>query len=150
MEPTKSDDFNGLFIMTILRTPRLNISFSNFSNFSLRAFISVFILVFSPLSYSAGVAYSYHVKEVRVDRSGLGFISFDRPLKASHNSILPTCTQPAYADSLAFNTKTAAGNAILAIALAAKVGNKTLHGVGSGSCSLYGVMENWNYGWVNK
>jgi hypothetical protein len=147
MEPIKSDDFNGLFIMTILRVLWLNITSSSFS---LRAFISACILVFSPLSYSGGVASSYHVVEVRVDRTGLGFIRFDRPLHASHNSTLPTCTQPAYADALAFNTKTEAGNAILAIALAAKVGNKTIHGVGSGNCSLYGVMEKWNYGWVNK
>jgi hypothetical protein len=130
--------------MTILRTLRLNISFS------LRTFISVFILVFSPLSYSAGVASSFHVTEVRVDRTGLGFVRFDKPLRAASNSTLPTCTKPAYANMLAFNTRTEGGNAILAIALSAKVSNRTLHAVGSGSCPHYGVMENWAYGWVNK
>lgn len=147
MEPIKSDDFNGLFIMTILRVLWLNITSSSFS---LRAFISVCILVFSPLSYSGGVANYYQVIAVRVDHNGKGLVQFDQPLQAKDNSTLPSCTQPAYADTLAFNTKTEAGNAILAIVLAAKVSHRDVFGAGSGSCSLYGVMENWNYGWIAK
>src|SRR5688572_1634862 len=82
------------------------------------------------------------VIEVRVDKSGLGYVAFGSPLTSQP----PTCTQAGYANALAFNTNEAGGRAILSIVLAAQASGKKINARGTGTCSLYGVMEDWNWG----
>jgi hypothetical protein len=49
---------------------------------------------------------------------------------------------------LAFNTNEAGGRAILSIVLAAQASGKKINARGTGTCSLYGVMEDWNWGLI--
>jgi hypothetical protein len=113
-----------------------------------RIVITVMIIGLNNLAQAKGVAYKATVVDVRIDHTGHGFIKFKEPLKDAHNSSIPDCTQEAYSNMLAFDVNTAGGKAVMAIALAAKSSGKLIHGVGAGKCDVYGVMEDWSYGWI--
>lgn len=113
----------------------------------IRVLLVMLVFVCS-LVQAKGVAYNATVEDVRIDHSGHGFIKFKETLKDAYSSTIPECTQEQYSNMLAFDVNTAGGKAIMAIALSAKVSGKLIHGVGRGKCDIYGVMEDWEYGWV--
>lgn len=105
-------------------------------------------LLVNHLAVASGVAYSFAVTEVRVDKDGKGFMTFEKDLRDAYNSKVPLCTTDQYKNTLAFDVNTKGGQAIFALAISAKTSGKLIHGVGTGKCDLYGVMEDWQYGWV--
>lgn len=109
--------------------------------------IAILALI-SSIANAKGVAYNATVVDVRIDHTGHGFIKFKQPLVDAHGSTIPDCTQEQYSNMLAFDVNTAGGKAVMAIALSAKASGRLIHGVGAGKCDIYGVMEDWSYGWV--
>jgi hypothetical protein len=91
-----------------------------------------------------GVADTFQVDYVRVDANGYGYVQFTTPLVGTPAA----CIQPDYAKVLAFDTNTAAGKAILAVALQAKASDAKIYAKGTGDCPIYGVMEKWSWGYV--
>lgn len=80
---------------------------------------------------------------MRIDGSGKGMVFFNAPLGGTPPM---NCVNSSYANALAFDTNTAGGKAILAVALSAKAMDTDLLVVGSGSCSIYsGFVEDWSY-----
>jgi len=79
---------------------------------------------------------------VRVESSGQGMVIFNQSIGGNP----PSCVIPAYKNALAFDANTTGGKAILAMALAAKASGSQVTAYGLGTCSLYGVVEDWNYG----
>jgi len=51
-----------------------------------------------------------------------------------------------YPGSLAFNTNTAGGKAILQAALVAYAAGRPVTASGETTCAIYGVVEDWRYG----
>ncbi|GEA11691.1 hypothetical protein [Alteromonas sp. KUL49] len=98
---------------------------------------------------SVGIANMYLVKSVRVDASGIGYVEFDKSLTASSTG-LPSCTIDFYKNMLAFDTKTDGGKAILSTALTAYTSKKKMWVAGTGTCSVYSVMESWDWGYVKE
>lgn len=84
------------------------------------------------------------VAAVRVDKDGRGMVIFDRNLSASPAS----CVSSTYANALAFNSATAAGRAILAMALSAKLSGTNVTAYGTGTCAIYNgsYVEDMDYG----
>lgn len=93
---------------------------------------------------AVGVADTYSVDYVRVDANGYGYVQFTTALIGQPAA----CTQPDYAKVLSFDTNTAPGKAILAIVLQAKASDAKVYAKGTGDCPYYGVMEKWNWGYV--
>lgn len=87
------------------------------------------------------------VSAVRVDKDGRGMVMFDRNLSSSPAS----CVSSSYANALAFNSNTAAGRAILAMALSAKMSGGTVSAYGTGACTIYNgsYVEDMDYGIVS-
>ncbi|WP_422135465.1 hypothetical protein [Endozoicomonas sp. ALD040] len=103
----------------------------------------VFVSIISVESFAKGVAEKFNVTAVRVDQSGKGYVVFDRDLIGQPAECITT-----YTNSLAFNTSTPGGQAILSLALAAKASGSPIKAVGTGKCDAYGVMEDWSYGFI--
>ncbi len=104
------------------------------------------LVLFSFNSYSAGVAESATVIDVRIDISGLGFIRFDKPLVGAPAA----CTNEGHTSHLSFDVNTAPGKAIMSLALAAQASGKRVWAKGTGSCDGYNVVERWRYGWIQN
>ena len=85
------------------------------------------------------------IAQVRVDSNGQGMIIFSKLITGTP----PSCVIPAYSNALAFDTNTTGGKAVLAMALAAKISGSEVTAYGLGTCKLYGVVEDWNYGALN-
>jgi hypothetical protein len=92
------------------------------------------------------------IEKVRVDNSGKGIVYFHSDLTYGNGS-RPACVNTAgnYDNTLAFNTNTAGGMAILKLVLAAKLSKTPVQAKGTGACTIYGnnVMEDWAYGYIN-
>ncbi len=111
----------------------------------MKRIFSVFILVLSSALVKAeGVANLYEVDFVRVDKSGLGYVKFTTNLGGTP----ATCTTGGYQSALSFDTNESGGKAILSTALAAKASGKKIFAVGTGLCANYGVIEQWNWGYI--
>ncbi|MEH6419908.1 hypothetical protein [Pseudomonas sp. CGJS7] len=107
------------------------------------------VLIALGLSFQAAAATVSNAKitVIRVDSSGLGMITFDKPLDAP-----AACIHPAYTASLSFDATTPGGKAILATAIAAKNANSTISSAyGTGACGNYGGswVEDLSYFHVN-
>ncbi len=98
-------------------------------------------LLFSGYVWANGVALNYKVADVRIDRDGKGYVTFDQPLTRS-----PAGCGTAYPKSLSFDTTTAPGRAIYTMALAAHISGKSITAEGTGTCPDYGVVEGWLLG----
>lgn len=96
-------------------------------------------------AFAEGRANHYGVKYVRADRSGKGYVVFDKPL--AHT---PASCGTTHKNHLSFNASTAQGQAILSLALAAHTANKRIQAYGTGNCPDYGTVEAWNWGFVVK
>ncbi len=83
------------------------------------------------------------IESIRTDITGRGFVTFTRPLIGSPSPD----TDTGYEKSLAFNTNTPAGRAILSVLLTAQAGGFLVYAKGTGNCTIYsGVIEDWNWG----
>lgn len=107
------------------------------------------ILVFMILSiicstsYAVGTAIGYTVQNVRVDKSGFGYIKFVQALQGS-----PATCISNHDFNLSFDTNTAGGKGVLSLALTAQATGKRIEAWGTGTCNEYGVVESWQRGWV--
>lgn len=111
----------------------------------MKSVFCIFILAFSSVVANAqGVANLYEVDHVRVDKSGYGYVKFTTNLGGSP----APCIQPGYEKTLSFDTNESGGKAILSTVLAAKASGKKIYAVGTGLCTVYGVMEQWNWGYI--
>ena len=109
----------------------------------LKVLFTAGLLLSSHVILAAGIANNVQVVSVRVDASGKGYISFQGALVSAP----PQCGS-GYNNSLAFSTKTEAGRAILTTALTAKVSGSPMYALGTGSCSLYSVIEDYSFGFI--
>lgn len=105
-----------------------------------RAVLALSLLVASPV-FSIGSLGGAKIVNVRVDADGKGVVTFDQPIGGTP----PACVSPYYQNSLAFGPGEGGRN-ILAFSLAAKATGATVTVYGTGTCAVYGVMEDWNYG----
>ncbi|GAB1624074.1 hypothetical protein AAOGI_41240 [Agarivorans albus] len=103
------------------------------------------ICIFPFLGYAKGYSNNYKVVEVRADASGKAYVKFDKPLIQT-----PAACGSGYASHLAFDLKTPGGQGILSVVLAAQASGKRIKAQGTGTCSVYGVIESWSWGLVNN
>lgn len=94
--------------------------------------------------FSIGVANSFYVTDVRADRSGKGYIRFDKPLVAEGD--LPSCST--HKNHLAFDVNAPAGMSIMSLALAAQASGTPVYAKGTGECDVYGTVESWAWGQI--
>ncbi|MEP0176630.1 MAG: hypothetical protein ABJH28_09240 [Paraglaciecola sp.] len=107
--------------------------------------IVIAILLFLSFNiFAAGVANTFTVGFVRVDKSGKGYVQFTEALTGTR----PACSKSNYSSALAFDTTSEGGKSILSVAFMAKATGSTLYVVGTNTCDVYGVMEDWSYGRV--
>ena len=104
------------------------------------------VLLLPTQSVAVGFAKHFKVDYVRVDKTGKGYIQFKSAL-ISYNGAPASCTTT-YVNALAFDTNTAGGQAILSAALSAQARDTTMYATGTGKCGVYGVMEDYNWGFV--
>lgn len=95
-------------------------------------------------SWAVGQINAAEIIQVRVDRSGKGYIKFNSSLINTPAS----CIQSGYENVLAFNTNEPGGRAILSLALSAHASGKKINATGTGSCAVYGVIEDWDWGYA--
>ena len=104
---------------------------------------AVGLIACSVVANAAGVANLLTVDLVRVDKNGMGHVQF-----TSNLATPASCATTAFLSSLAFDTNTAGGQSILTTVLTAKASNKPIYAVGTNACALYGVMEDWSWGYI--
>lgn len=105
-----------------------------------RAIISAVLCAFAIQAHAAGTI-SSRVLQVRVDQDGRGMVIFEQPVGGSPAS----CVGSGYRNMLAFNANTAAGKAIMSLALSAKFSGALVTAYGTGTCDIYGgqAVEDW-------
>jgi hypothetical protein len=110
----------------------------------MKSFIVFVVLCFISIQASAvGQISGGEVAQIRVDKSGKGYVMFKTNLVGTP----ATCTQAMYAAVLAFDTNEPGGRAIYALVLAAKASGKRISAKGTGLCDTYeATIEDWNYG----
>lgn len=109
--------------------------------------ISIICLLFYCQSaFPVGQATNFGVLVVRADRSGVGFVKFDQPLVASPAS----CISGGHTSHLSFDLNTPGGRAAMSVALTAHATGKKIAAWGTGTCDEYGLIESWNFGWINQ
>lgn len=85
------------------------------------------------------------VAMVRIDQSGRGMVFFDQNIGGTP----PGCVISNYRSALGFDTSTAGGRAIYAMALAAKATGAAISVSGLGTCTIFGgFVEDWDTGVV--
>lgn len=100
-----------------------------------KIFAAFLLLVTSTVG--AGTLTNAKIANIRVDKSGLGIITFDISVPG-----LASCSHPYYYNAASFNVNTPGGKAILATALLAKAQNLFVSMQGAGACTEYGgVVE---------
>ncbi|MEZ8029606.1 hypothetical protein [Enterovibrio norvegicus] len=101
--------------------------------------------IFISGSLQAGLVEGFHVVDVRVDRSGKGFVSFDQHLKSP-----ATCINH-HPNSLSFDVKTDAGKGILSLMLSAQAQKARVWAWGTNTCEEWpNTVESWNHGWIHR
>ncbi len=106
----------------------------------------IVLVLFSDAVFSRGAAENLEVDFVRVDKSGKGYVQFVSPLTPDSGS-LPSCGT-SYPKALAFDTNVAGGDAILSVALSAKMSSKKITARGTNTCGTYSTIENWDWGYI--
>ena len=114
----------------------------------MKSFIVLIILCFISIQAGAvGQITEGEIAQVRVDKSGKGYVKF----KTSLVGTPATCTQPDYVAVLAFDTNEAGGRAIYSLVLAAQASGKKITAKGTGLCSAYAnTIEDWNFGSISS
>lgn len=105
------------------------------------------VLLLPTQSVAVGFAKHFKVDYVRVDKSGKGYIQFKSALIGTSSGGPASCTTT-YVKALAFDTNTAGGQAILSAALSAQARDTTMYAIGTGKCDIYGVMEDYSWGYT--
>jgi len=106
------------------------------------AALAIALLVASE-ALAIGNVGSAKVIQVRLDLDGRGMVVFDQPIGGTPAG----CVHPAYTNAFAFPAN-AAGKAIMAWAIAAKLSGSLVTVYGRGVCDIYGGahVEDWLYG----
>ena len=105
--------------------------------------LALCLISFCGFSYAYGT-YSGKVKDVRIDRSGLGIIEFDGQIGSQPAS----CRLAPYTAHMSFDANTEGGKGIYAMALMAIASGKSVSAIGTGACSDYsGIVESLSY-WI--
>ena len=83
--------------------------------------------------------------DVRVDRTGIGYVTFDQDLVGTP----PACasTRPR---EFSFDANFPPGKAILSLVLAAHATNKKIYAIGTGDCEEWGTVESWKLGIIKS
>jgi hypothetical protein len=102
-------------------------------------FLSIFISV---NAYSVAHVSLFTVENVRVDKSGKGYVKFSVRLAGSPAS----CSN--HLNHLAFDTNTPGGQAIMSLALTAQSTGKKIYARGTNTCDIYSVVESWDWGYI--
>lgn len=110
-------------------------------------FFPLIFLIISSNVFAASKSDYFEVDYVRVDKSGKGYVSLKTPLISGNSEGILTCA-PKYPNALAFDTNTDGGRSIYSLALAAKMSGSKIYALSTESCSIYGVMADWNWGFV--
>ena len=84
------------------------------------------------------------VVNVRADKTGKGYIKFDKPLTGSPAS----CIAGGHERHLAFDLNTLGGQGVMSLALSALATGKSIRARGTGTCDIYSVVESWDWGYV--
>lgn len=105
---------------------------------------AVIMSVVAAPAFSAGAIYSADIEFVRVDKSGMGYVGFATAIGGTP----PGCVQAPFTKVLGFNTNEAGGKSVLALALAAKAAGRKVQAFGTGTCTAFNVLEDWDYGMV--
>lgn len=105
--------------------------------------VCVILLIF-PMLTQAGQVNGGEVAQVRIDKSGKGYVKFTSNLTNSPAA----CIQSGYESVLAFDTNEAGGKAIYSLVLAAQASGKKINATGTGACSVYGMIEDWSWGYI--
>ena len=83
------------------------------------------------------------VQLVRVDADGRGMVQFDTPLNAAAGC----CSGSTCSTTLAFDTRTAGGKAVLTLLTSAKLSGKRVAVTSAGTCTTYpGQAEDYSSG----
>lgn len=77
------------------------------------------------------------ISEVRIDSDGKGLVTFVDSIVG----VQPACAIAGYNHSMSFDAATAGGRALYAMALLAKANSAIIYGMGKGTCTTYGVVE---------
>lgn len=102
-------------------------------------------MVFIPLlSFGEAQVDGVKVVNVRADKDGKGYVTFDQPLSGTPAS----CISGGHTRHLAFDLNTEGGKGIMSIALAAQASGKSIKARGTGQCDIYGIVESWAWGYV--
>lgn len=107
--------------------------------------ITLLAFIIMPITTMAdGIANHFQIEKVRVDKTGRGYIQFASDLVNS-----PADCGSNYKSSLAFDTNTEGGKAIMALALATHASNKKVYAKGTGECTIYSdVIEDYSWGYI--
>ncbi len=107
--------------------------------------IAVFLMLVSlvPVLSSAEGIVSSELTGVRIAADGRGMAYFADVI----GNTPPSCAS-GYRYQLSFDTNNAAGKAIHATLLTALAAGKSVYAKGSGTCTTYTVVENWEWGQV--
>lgn len=105
-------------------------------------YLFLILAVIPGVSLAVGAVNTFEVDEIRVDASGKGFVKFTTDLVGTP----ATCITSSYTRNLAFDTNEPGGRSILSVVLTAKTSGKRIWARGTGTCSVYGSMESWNFG----
>lgn len=108
----------------------------------IRASATLLLVAASGYTYGSGLADNYVVHGVRVGQDGKAYVLFETDLSDAPAQ----CTASANKKMLAFDTNTASGRAIMALALSVKASNLTMYARGTGTCSIFSTIEDWSWG----
>jgi uncharacterized protein YggE len=104
------------------------------------AFFAIVAAVGLTTAAAAGTVNNGAVVAIRVDASGKGLVQFDTGVTG-----VAGCAT-ANASSLAFDTNTAGGKAVLTLVTTAKLSGKKVQATGSSTCTVYPNAEDFNSG----
>lgn len=105
----------------------------------------VLLLSFAP-AHAEGIADSFFVVHVRADKTGKGFVYFDRDLEGTTPDCSTLERHPRHKTMLAFDLESEAGRAIFSLVLAAQMSGKRIWAKGTGDCTIDRTVEDWAWG----
>jgi len=99
------------------------------------------------VSYAGGQINETTIENVRVDKSGLGFVKFSQPLTGP---TVASCIDMAgnFNYHLSFDTNAAGGKSVLSLALTAQATGMKITASGTGTCNEYVAIESWDHGYT--
>jgi len=108
-----------------------------------KTFIIVVGFLFSSNVFAVGEVNNAKVVAVRADKTGKGYVKFDRTLSGTPASCIKD-----HNNHLSFDLNTAGGQGIMSVALSAYATGREVRAKGTGTCDEYSVVESWSFGYV--